>query len=266
MTELTQSQKTALLKLPGFKDIQKQYAKENKQVGAGKKRRMKGRGFWDDVYNWFSQAGTDINQFLKDTKIVSNIASVALPVLYGLGAGLLTANPIAGVAAGVAGKSTADYIRSQGYGYVNNISKVGTKRMTGMGIGEHMGMKQGSTQLGRGVIYAQNGALVNQPKMSGGGIYDTLTLFAPLAGVALNRLDTAQKRLSGKGAITDFVKKHKLVSRGLHGIASLVPESENVNIGSTKKTLRRFANSASMAGYGTTAYNNVSTEFSNVQF
>jgi len=270
MAELTQSQKTALLKLPGFKDIQKQYAKENKQVGAGKKRRMKGRGFWDDVGNWFYQAGQDINQFLKDTKIVSNIASVALPVLYGLGAGLLTANPIAGVAAGVAGKSTADYIRSQGYGYVNTLSKVGTKRMAGMGhmagIGEHMGMKQGSNQLGRGLIYSQNGYLVNQPKMSGGGIYDTLTLFAPLAGTTLNQLDMIQKQLKGKGAVTDFVKKHKLVSRGLHGIASLVPESENVNIGSTKKTLRRFANSASMAGYGTTAYNNVSTEFSNVQF
>ena len=113
--------------------------------------RMKGMGFWDDVGNWFVQAGKDVNQFLKDTKIVSNIASVALPVLYGLGASLVTANPIAGVAAGVAGKSTADYIRSQGYGYVNQLSQVRPTKM-----------------LGRGLIYSQNGMLVKQPVQSGG--------------------------------------------------------------------------------------------------
>lgn len=178
MSEITEAQKKALLKLPGFKEIRSQYAKEN-MVGGG---RMKGNGiyedaqavargalknvyiprprkmkggswdsFWSDVGDWFNQAGKDINQFLKDTKIVSNIASVALPVLYGLGAGLLTANPIAATAAGVAGKSTADYIRSQGYGYVNQLSQVRPKKM-----------------LGRGLIYSRNGMLVKQPVQSGG--------------------------------------------------------------------------------------------------
>lgn len=158
MSEITEAQKKALLKLPGFKDIQKQYAKETKMMGSGKMRvaiprRMKGNGFWDDVGAWFVQAGKDINQFLKDTKIVSNIASVALPVLYGLGAALVTANPIAGVAAGVAGKSTADYIRSQGYGYVNQLSQVRPTKM-----------------LGKGLIYSQNGMLVKQPVQSGGAM------------------------------------------------------------------------------------------------
>jgi hypothetical protein len=158
MSEITEAQKKALLKLPGFKDIQKQYAKETKMMGSGKMRvsrprRMKGMGFWDDVGSWFVQAGKDINQFLKDTKIVSNIASVALPVLYGLGAALVTANPIAGVAAGVAGKSTADYIRSQGYGYVNQLSQVRPTKM-----------------LGKGLIYSQNGMLVKQPVQSGGAM------------------------------------------------------------------------------------------------
>jgi hypothetical protein len=158
MSEITETQKKALLKLPGFKDIQKQYAKETKMMGSGKMRvaiprRMKGMGFWDDVGAWFVQAGKDINQFLKDTKIVSNIASVALPVLYGLGAGLLTTNPIAATAAGVAGKSTADYIRSQGYGYVNQLSQVRPTKM-----------------LGKGLIYSQNGMLVKQPVQSGGAM------------------------------------------------------------------------------------------------
>jgi len=115
MSEISQTQKTALLKIPGFKDIQKQYAKESKMTGSGK-RRMKGRGFWDDVGNWFVQAGRDINQFLKDTKIVSNIAQYALPILGAMGGALLTVNPLGATAGGIAGKSAADYIRSQGYG------------------------------------------------------------------------------------------------------------------------------------------------------
>jgi len=188
MTEITQAQKTALLKLPGFKDIQKQYAVEAKQAGSGKRRmRMRGGGFWDDVGNWFVQAGKDINQFLKDTKIVSNIAAVALPVLYGLGAGLLTANPIAGVAAGVAGKSTADYIRSQGYGYVNKLSTIGTKKIKGMGHTKVMGMGQ---------IFAQNGMLVNQPKQSGG-------MYSNADAQAIARGITRPRKMMG-GATTMF--------------------------------------------------------------
>jgi hypothetical protein len=122
MTEITQAQKTALLKLPGFKAIQKQYAKEN-LAGSGK-RRMKGRGFWDDVGSWFSQAATDVNQFLKDSKIVSNIAAYALPILGAMGGSLLTVNPLGATAGGIAGKSAADYIKSQGYGTKMKIPKI----------------------------------------------------------------------------------------------------------------------------------------------
>lgn len=117
MSEISNSQKTALLKIPGFKDLQKQFAKENKMAGKGK-RCMKGRGddWWSSVYNWFEQAGKDINQFLKDSKIVSNVAAYALPILGAMGGALLTVNPLGATAGGIAGKSAADYIRSQGYG------------------------------------------------------------------------------------------------------------------------------------------------------
>lgn len=125
MTEITQAQKTALLKIPGFKDLQKQFAKENKMAGKGKKR-MKGRGddWWSSVYNWFEQAGKDINQFLKDTKIVSNVAAYALPILGAMGGALLTVNPLGATAGGIAGKSAADYIRSQGYGMKGGDSRL----------------------------------------------------------------------------------------------------------------------------------------------
>lgn len=193
MSEITQAQKTALLKLPGFKEIQKQYAKEN-QAGAGKrgmkgKGRMKGKGFWQDAYNWFENAGKDINQFLKDSKIVSNVAAYALPILGSMGAALLTANPLGAVAGGIAGKSTADYIRSQGYGhmdmkgsgYVNKLSQVGT------GIVFNRG----------GLIQDQQTTRLKGGGMRGGDYYDTLEMFAPLAGVSLRNLAIVQKQLKG---------------------------------------------------------------------
>jgi hypothetical protein len=124
MSEISNSQKTALLKLPGFKDIQKQFSKESKMAGSGKRRmKMKGRGddFWSSVYNWFETAGKDVNQFLKDSKIVSNVAAYALPILGAMGGALLTANPLGATAGGIAGKSTADYIKSQGYGATHRM-------------------------------------------------------------------------------------------------------------------------------------------------
>ena len=188
MSEITPAQKTALLKLPGFKEIRDQYAKEQKMAGAGK-RRMKGRGFWDDVYNWFVQADKDITQFVKDTKIISNIASVALPVVYGLGASLLTANPIAGVAAGVAGKSTADYIRSQGYGAMK----------------------------GKGLTRQSNGAIVNQ---KGNGIVsDFVQTFYPIAGMAINKGLEVKKNLKsmrgGDARLSIVPENMRLQGKGL---------------------------------------------------
>jgi hypothetical protein len=112
-SEITPAQKTALLKLPGFKEIRAQYAKEQKMAGSG---RMKGRGFWDDVYDWFVGAGQTVNDFLKRTKLISNVAGAVLPLLAPLGTALLTANPIAaGASVGLA-KATAEGIKSLGYG------------------------------------------------------------------------------------------------------------------------------------------------------
>lgn len=180
MTNITASQKTALLKLPGFKEIQKQYAKEKKMVGMGM--RIKGRGFWEDVEAWFVQADKDVTKFVKDTKIISNVASVALPAVYALGASLLTANPIAGVAAGVAGKSSADYIRSQGYGVFHRMPD-GT-------------MMKGKKHTGMGLVRQSNGSIVNQ---KGRGIVsDFVQTFYPIAGMAINKGLELRKNLKSQ--------------------------------------------------------------------
>lgn len=118
MSEITPAQKTALLKLEGFKEIRDQYAKEQKMAmaGSGKNRRMKGRGFWNDVYDWFVGAGQTVNDFLKRTKLISNVAGAVLPLLAPLGTALLTANPIAAAASVGAAKAAAEGIKSLGYG------------------------------------------------------------------------------------------------------------------------------------------------------
>lgn len=254
-TEITAAQKTALLKLPGFKDIQKQYAKEAKMDG-GRRKRMRGRGFWDDVGAWFVQAGKDVNQFLKDSKIVSNIAAYALPILGAMGGALLTVNPLGATAGGIAGKSAADYIKSQGYG--------ATHRMPDGSLMK--GKTHGGKMHGMGIFPlainppAQRMRGINpKSKMRGAGILDALTYVAPLAGSVLKNLDATQKRLSGKGYGTT---NNTFGSNGMPQKVSAPAHSGMVrNMGGKGKGMP-----GKMMGMGGTEYNTVSSEFGNVQF
>ena len=256
-TEITAAQKTALVKLPGFKDIQKQYAKESKMDG-GRRKRMKGKGFWDDVGAWFVQAGKDVNQFLKDTKIVSNIAAYALPILGSMGAALLTVNPLGAVAGGIAGKSAADYIKSQGYGAKHR-------------------MPDGSMMKGK----------MHGMGMHGKGILDAVSLFAPLAGVALSQADALQKilpkmrggELSNKLVINP--PGQRLMGKGkTFGMNGRLQESvapahsgvmRNMKGGNPAqdhrlKTGNIHGYKKHMVGTGGIPYGSISSEFGNVKF
>jgi len=239
-TEITASQKTALLKLPGMKDIQKQYAKEAKMDG-GRKKRMRGKGFWDDVGAWFVQAGKDVNQFLKDTKIVSNIAAYALPILGSMGAALLTVNPLGAVAGGIAGKSAADYIKSQGYG-ANKMKGMGTFPLAINPPPQRM----------RGIVSSKK-------MMKGGGILDALSYVAPLAGTSLKLLDATTKKLSGRGYATT---NNTFGVNGVPQKVSVPAHSGMVhNMGGRGK-----GKASKMRGYGGTEYGSISSEYGNVQF
>ena len=70
---LTTKQKEELMRIPLMKEIKKNYMFA--QSGAGRKKRMKGRGWWDDVGNWFKQAGTDVDAWLKKTGALSKLGS-----------------------------------------------------------------------------------------------------------------------------------------------------------------------------------------------
>ena len=249
-TEITASQKTALLKLPGMKDIQKQYAKEAKMDG-GRKKRMRGKGFWDDVGAWFVQAGKDVNQFLKDTKIVSNIAAYALPILGSMGAALLTVNPLGAVAGGIAGKSAADYIKSQGYGAKHRMPDGSMMKGKIHGMGIFPLAINPPAQRMRGVVSSKK-------MMKGAGFYDALSYVAPFAGQTLKNLDVAQKRLSGKGYGTT---NNTFGSNGMPQKVTAPAHSGMVrNMGGKGKGM------PGKMGMGTTEYNTVSSAFGNVQF
>ena len=120
-------------KYPKIAEALQQYASE-KQMGSG---RMMGGGWWDDFVSW-----------LKDNKVISSISKLGATVATAFGA-----IPLAAALSAVsAGSSTL------GYGYVNTISKIGTKKTKGMG----------RKVMGMGAIYSQNGMLVKQPTQSGG--------------------------------------------------------------------------------------------------
>lgn len=231
MSEITPAQKTALLKLEGFKEIRDQYAKEKKMAGSGK-RRMKGKGFWDDVYNWFVDAGTTVNDFLKRTKLISNVAGAVLPLLAPLGTALLTANPIAAAGAVGASKAVAEGIKSLGYGSKMMMGKGNqplainppNQRMRGINPKSKMrgaGMKGG---------YSSEDALAVARAITGRGGYGTTNNTFGANGMPQRVSAPAHSGMMG-------------------------------NIGGRGK-----GKPSKMRGMGGTEYNTVSSEFGNVRF
>lgn len=92
--------------------------------------RMMGGSWWDDFVGW-----------LKDNKIISGASKIGATIATAFGA-----VPLAAALSAVSAGSSV-----LGYGYVNTLSKVKPSRV-----------------MGKGLIYAQNGMLVSQPKQSGG--------------------------------------------------------------------------------------------------
>jgi hypothetical protein len=233
MSEITPAQKTALLKLEGFKAIQKQYAKESKMAGSGK-RRMKGKGFWDDVYNWFVDAGTTVNEFLKKTKLISNVAGAVLPLLAPIGTALLTANPIAAAASVGAAKAAAEGIKSLGYG----------SKMRGMG--NYPLAINPPDQRMRGIN--------PKSKMRGAGM-------KMKGGYSLQDVQYLVKGITGRGG---YGTTNNTV--GVNGVPqrTSAPAHSGMmhNIGG--KGMK--AKPAVMKGMGGTEYGSVSSEYGNVKF
>jgi len=234
MSEITPAQKTALLKLEGFKEIQKQYAKEQKMAGSGK-RRMKGKGFWDDVWGWFKSAGQSVNEFLKKTKLISNVAGAVLPLIAPIGAALLTANPIAAAGAVGAAKATAEGIKSLGYGSKKMIRGGDNPLAINLPNQRMRGVNPKSKMRGAGMKmrggYSSEDALAVARAITGRGGYGTMNNTVGVNGVP--------QRVS---APAHSGMMHNIGGRGMK------------------------SKPAVMKGMGGTQYGVVSSEFGNVQF
>jgi hypothetical protein len=286
MSEITPAQKTALLKLPGFNEIRDQYAKEQKMAGAGK-RRMKGRGFWGDVYNWFVGAGTTVNDFLKKTKLISNVAGAVLPILAPLGTALLTANPLAAAASVGGAKAIAEGIKSLGYGSKSMHMMPDGSMMKGkmhggmmMGMGNQplainppdqrmRGVAPKSTMRGAGkmsggygsqdVEYIVKAITGRGKKMRGKGEYTTADIDGtPTLSMLQNR---KMRSIAGSGYGTDFN------TLGVNGVpqVSVAPSNPGIihNIGG--KGMMKVRRPRNM-GMGGTEFGSVSSEFGNMRF
>jgi hypothetical protein len=123
--------KTQLLSDPKIKLLYEQYMK---QKGKGK---LKGLGLWDSFVD-----------FLKRSKVISNVGGVLAPLATGTIGGILgtsvggPAGTVAGSAAGAAvGKSAIDYVKSLGFGKRKRMLMGGDSRLTISPIGTRLGQK-----------------------------------------------------------------------------------------------------------------------------
>jgi hypothetical protein len=211
-------------------------------AGSGK-RRMRGKGFWSDVKNWFVGAGQTVNEFLKKTKLISNVAGAVLPLLAPIGTALLTANPLAAAASVGAAKAAAEGIKSLGYGKMHRMpdgSMMKGKMHGGMmmkGGNEALSINPPNQRMrGAGMMkmkggYSSEDALAVARAITGRGGYGTMN-----NTVGVNGVPQRTSAPSHSGMI------HNIGGRGMHTKA------------------------AKMKGMGGTEYGVVSSEFGNVKF
>lgn len=140
----TVQQKAVLKALP---ELKKAY--EKIQAGSGR-HRMRGRGFWE----WLSGAAGDVNNWLKENKVLSKIASPVLEYILPVAAGVFGTPVSAGVAS-VAGMAAAEGLKSLGYG--SKKMRGGDSRLVINPVGQRL--------MGKGLVYAYNGV----PTMTGRG-------------------------------------------------------------------------------------------------
>lgn len=140
----------SILNDPAIRKLYDDFKK--KQMGKGK--RMKGKGsLWDDF--------TD---FLKRSKLISNVSSVALPLATGalggfLGSAFSPVGSVTGASLGASvGKSAVDYVKSLGYGKMRG----GDSRLVINPIGQRLGQKR---MMGKGNTTALNYVAPNNAKV-----------------------------------------------------------------------------------------------------
>jgi len=130
----------SILNDPAIRKLYDDFKK--KQMGKGK--RMKGNGLWEDF-----------NDFLKRSKVISNVGGVVVPLATGalggfLGSAFTPVGSVTGASLGTSvGKSAVDYVKSLGYGKMRG----GDSRLVINPIGQRLGQKR---MMGKGNTTALN--------------------------------------------------------------------------------------------------------------
>jgi len=141
---------------------------KKKQSGSG---RMRGGSLWEGFV-----------KFLKDSKVLSNVSGVLLPLGGAALGGTLgtTFSPIGtatGTALGTAaGKSAAEWIKSQGFGRRSMRGNGGMSNLAISPVSQRLGQKG---MKGKGITFGLNGVIQTIPgtKQNGKGVtaYNTVS-------------------------------------------------------------------------------------------
>lgn len=110
--------------LPIMKELKKVYDANPQLQGSGRRIKIRGGSFWDDVGNWFKQAAIDVDNWAKKVKPITALSKAA--GLIGLVPGL---NEVALLAPGI--KGVAEFT---GYGR----KKGGRKSFNANSLGQHV--------------------------------------------------------------------------------------------------------------------------------
>ena len=151
--------KTKLLSDPQIKQLYDQYMMKN-QSGSGK-RKMKGMGIFDGFI-----------KFLKDSKILSKVGDVLLPVAGAALGGLFTANPLGLAAGAAAGSSANEFLKSKGFGHCGcgKMMRGGDSRLVINPAGQRLGQRGGAKTISyNGTIQQVPGTKQGFGRMKGMG-------------------------------------------------------------------------------------------------
>ena len=131
----TDAQKKELMKLPGFKEIKKQYTQAGLGKMKGKGKKMRGMGFWDDLWSGIKSAAKSVDSWLTRTKALSTAGKV-IGAITAVIPGLQEVAPIAlGAAKGA---------EAMGYG---KKMRGGRKGLTANDLGQHVNAVAGKRGL-----------------------------------------------------------------------------------------------------------------------
>lgn len=165
-----------LKSLPIMKELKKVYDKNPTVQGSG--RRMKGKGFWDDVGNWFKQAAIDVDAWAKKVKPLTALSKAA--GLIGLVPGL---NEVALLAPGI--KGVAEFT---GYGRKRGGRKA---VLTANSLGQHMNPVAGLRGAVQGMgTMAQNYQSQSMRKIGTGFLGDASKAFLGFNAKDIENMDT----------------------------------------------------------------------------